>query len=118
LGTTAFFLGASSTSSASKFKLSGNSQDLMVDPRTDKVAYETGFFPRLMKKSKGKEGMDKSVLEQTTSYKKQHNLHYYAHCHLGLFQMAIHRGIHANDGPLDDGPIFQLNGNLFSIQLL
>jgi hypothetical protein len=41
------FLGASSTSSASRFNDSGRSQARMVDPRTDKVAYGTGFLPRL-----------------------------------------------------------------------
>lgn len=36
-GTAAFFLGVSSTSNASKFKLSGRSQALMVEPLTDSV---------------------------------------------------------------------------------
>ena len=44
---TDFFLGVSSTKSASRFKLSGKSHALMVDPRTDRVEYDTGFFPRL-----------------------------------------------------------------------
>ena len=45
-GTTDFF-GASSTSNASKLRLSGSSQDLIVEPRTESVEKETGFFPRL-----------------------------------------------------------------------
>jgi hypothetical protein len=40
-------LGASSTNKASKFKVSGKIQARMVDPRTDKVEYDTGFLPRL-----------------------------------------------------------------------
>lgn len=45
-GTTDFF-GVSSTSKASRFRLSGSIQARIVDPRTESVAYETGFFPRL-----------------------------------------------------------------------
>ena len=39
-------LGVSSTSSASRLRLSGNIQDRTVLPRTERVLYETGFFPR------------------------------------------------------------------------
>ena len=46
-GSAVFFFGVSSTSSASKFRLSGSNQALIVDPLTESVAYETGFFPRL-----------------------------------------------------------------------
>ena len=46
LGTTDF-RGASSTNKASKFKLSGSNQDRIVEPRTERVVYATGFFPRL-----------------------------------------------------------------------
>jgi hypothetical protein len=42
----------------------------------------------------------------------------YLHRHLGLFQMAIHRGIDPNDCPLNYRPILELNGHLLSIQFL
>jgi hypothetical protein len=47
LGTAIFFFGVSSTRRASRFRLSGSNQALIVDPLTESVAYETGFFPRL-----------------------------------------------------------------------
>lgn len=55
------FLGASSTKRASRLRLSGKIQDLMVDPRSDKVAYDTGFFPRLAEAGKNESGERKRV---------------------------------------------------------
>lgn len=57
LGTTDF-LGVSSTSRASRFRLSGSSHDLIVEPRTESVEYETGFFPRLRKRCEGEVRQD------------------------------------------------------------
>ena len=37
---------------------------------------------------------------------------------MDLFQMAVHRGIDANDRPSDDGSILELNGDFLAIQLL
>ena len=42
----------------------------------------------------------------------------YVHCDLGLLEMAIHCGIHAYDGSLNNGPILELDGHLLSIELL
>jgi hypothetical protein len=46
------FLGVSSTNRASKLRLSGSNQARIVEPRTESVAYETGFLPRLLSKRK------------------------------------------------------------------
>ncbi|MGK3736146.1 MAG: hypothetical protein ACI8RD_001681, partial [Bacillariaceae sp.] len=58
-GSAVFFFGVSSTSSASKFRLSGSNQALIVDPLTESVAYETGFFPRLQGFNKNGNGEQK-----------------------------------------------------------
>ena len=67
------FLGASSTSMASKFKDSGKTKDRTVEPRTDKVAWDTGFLPRL-KESNEKRKMVASENNWIYRYASTHKL--------------------------------------------
>ena len=81
----------------------------MVDPLTERVAYETGFFPRLETENTHGEIPSIHTLTESRSY---------LHCHFGLFQMAVHGGIDAHDGSLNDSAVLEFNRDLFTVQFL
>jgi len=74
----------------------------MVDPRTDKVAYDTGFLPRLWSVRRNYRATEILNVQRDARF----------------LQMAIHGGINSYYGSLYHRPILELNSHLFAIELL
>jgi hypothetical protein len=78
-----------------------------------------GSFPKqtISSKAQQRENIHCHFSKYVVAHDKKETSRY-LHSNLGLFQMAIHRGINPNDRPLNYRPILELNGHLLSIQFL